>query len=333
MQEQNLVELKSTHYLLQASHSQSERQRIIAFADWLDENDIDWMMPDLIAYRDYLEDRLSLSSVQAHLSTIKSAYRNFVLSGDQANRIRADIRKQLLDRGETFADAKARIDEWTTMLDNLLKDKQLNVKLTEVQDPDRVRLTLPQRRQFFSLIEANPDIGPSIRDYAMFGLMLSTAVRVEELVNVDVEDIYQTYENQPALLVKQGKGNKSRRIPYGNLYDFIIPKLERWFDFSGITSGAVFRAFWSGNEKVRPNRMNVRSPEYILRQYSIKINGENRILLPHDLRYTCARMWHDAGMPIEGIQRNMGHSSVRVTMGYIGDVNWKDRSTNLDSIV
>ena len=41
-------------------------------------------------------------------------------------------------------------------------------------------------------------------------------------------------------------------------------------------------------------------------------------LAPHDLRRTCARLWHESGGELEQIQFLLGHVSVQTTERYLG---------------
>jgi len=41
-------------------------------------------------------------------------------------------------------------------------------------------------------------------------------------------------------------------------------------------------------------------------------------LAPHDLRWTCARLWHASGGELEQIQLLLGHVSVQTTERYLG---------------
>ena len=61
-----------------------------------------------------------------------------------------------------------------------------------------------------------------------------------------------------------------------------------------IMQGAVFRSYYEGFKKQRPNdkgefRLSVRAVELIIRSYCIPINGDLRSVAPHDLRRSYAR--------------------------------------------
>ena len=57
--------------------------------------------------------------------------------------------------------------------------------------------------------------------------------------------------------VRQGKGAKERLVPYREL-EWCLVFVKRWLQVAGIESGAVFRAFWKGNKRIRDSRLSVR---------------------------------------------------------------------------
>jgi len=53
-------------------------------------------------------------------------------------------------------------------------------------------------------------------------------------------------------------------------------------------------------------------------------------LAPHDLRCTFAKLAHQAGAPIEQIQKSLGHASVQTTERYIGaDLDLKQAPSDM----
>lgn len=49
------------------------------------------------------------------------------------------------------------------------------------------------------------------------------------------------------------------------------------------------------------------------------------MLPPHDLRRTYARRLYEAGLPLLGIQQNLGHASHTTTERYIGQLDARAR--------
>jgi integrase len=63
----------------------------------------------------------------------------------------------------------------------------------------------------------------------------------------------------------------------------------------------------------------------ILNTYPIMIDGDLREVKPHDLRRTYARNAYEAGMDMERIRQNLGHTSIQTTQTYIGTLDAEQR--------
>jgi site-specific recombinase XerD len=150
--------------------------------------------------------------------------------------------------------------------------------------------------------------------------MLATGIREQELCSLVVSDLYETLGEQPALLVREGKGAKQRLIPYGDMIG-ARAIVERWLRAAGISEGVVFRGFYQGKRALRHTGLDVRSVQRILERYPIAMNGKTSYARPHDLRRTYARRLFDAGVESVAIQQNLGHSDLKTTLGYIGSLD------------
>ena len=324
----NRIVKKSDNHKALVPHNavKDELHRLQLFADWLDFSGGKWQTPDLDAYRDFLLDEylgkrdkpLAPSSVAVHLYTIKGRYNQII----QSNETRAYLYSV---EQNLFAEQKDFVDEVLTRLQNatgvhagLVK----GVRKQDVADSEHLRLT---RNQATILINApGVDMLVGVRDTAMIALMLCTGVREQELVNLDVDDLRQTLGGKLALRVKEGKGCKQRLVPYGDM-SFVLAIVENWLLRAGIFEGSVFRAFWRGNKKVRPTRLSVRAVNDVLAQYPVVVDGDTRVVKPHDLRRSYAKLQYEAGMDLVAIQQNLGHESMKTTQLYIGALDVEKR--------
>jgi len=169
------------------------------------------------------------------------------------------------------------------------------------QDPDRYRLTVQQANAMLR----TPD---NLRDRAVICLLLCTGVRVEELVNLHRADLYATMDDGAlALRVRQGKGSKARKVPYGGL-EWVLDVVEAYMDAEGISAGRVFR-------------FAKRTAQRIVARYPVRDGEGWHTVHPHELRYTYARRMYEAGMKPEAIQQNLGHEDLKTTMLYIGELD------------
>ena len=141
-----------------------------------------------------------------------------------------------------------------------------------------------------------------IRDLAMIDLLASTGMRVGELVKMNRDDI-DFHERQCVVF---GKGKKEREV-YFNARTKI--HLKRYLKSRTDSTPALFVSL------SRPHtRLTIGGVEARLRVLG-KRAGLNKIH-PHKFRRTLATMAIDKGMPIEQVQRLLGHVKIDTTLHY-----------------
>jgi len=151
-------------------------------------------------------------------------------------------------------------------------------------------------------MEVLRDSCTELRDLAMIDLLASTGVRVGELVQMNCADI-DFHERQCVVL---GKGNKEREV-YFNARTKI--HLQRYLESRRDQNPALFVALSSPH-----NRLTIGGIEARLRQLGKRV-GMNKVH-PHKFRRTLATMAIDKGMPIEQVQRLLGHVKIDTTLHY-----------------
>ncbi|MHC4617964.1 MAG: tyrosine-type recombinase/integrase [Planctomycetota bacterium] len=295
------------------------RYRMGKYLRWVGEN---WLMPDLSLYRDFLiSEKLSPLTISGHLSMIRNSYRDLIRD--------RKLFFSIVKAADPDADRTERIlivNEMIINIHNAIDPKAVKISTKKIQDtPDAHihRLTALEANELLGLPGQDTLLGK--RDTAMIAILLCTGIRVGELVALEAGDLYHTFDDgEPGLLVNRGKGNKQRGIPYGDLI-WCRTLTERWMTAADISNGPIFRAFWKGCKKVRPHALTTSGVEIILRRYSLLIAGELDYPRPHNLRRTYAKLMDDAGKKLMAIQQNLGHSSSKVTEGYIGYQDMKER--------
>lgn len=151
-------------------------------------------------------------------------------------------------------------------------------------------------------IEVLRDTCHEIRDLAMIDLLASTGMRVGELAKMNREDI-DFHERQCVVF---GKGNKEREV-YFNARTKI--HLKRYLESRSDKNPALFVSL-----SMPYNRLTIGGVETRLRQLG-KRAGLNKVH-PHKFRRTLATMAIDKGMPIEQVQRLLGHVKIDTTLHY-----------------
>jgi integrase/recombinase XerD len=130
--------------------------------------------------------------------------------------------------------------------------------------------------------------------------LFQTGARVSELVNIKAEDVF--FEEQMILIAK-AKGGKSRYVP-------ILPELaqELRTHLGQRTVGYLF-------ETNRATRYSPRRIQYIVKETAAQAQITKRVY-PHLLRHSVATTFLERGMPIEQIQKFLGHSKLETTQVY-----------------
>lgn len=142
----------------------------------------------------------------------------------------------------------------------------------------------------------------SARDLAMIDLLASTGMRVGELVRLNCKDI--DFHNRECLVL--GKGDKQRKVYFDarakiHLQNYLKKREDK--------NPALFVTLHKPYERLQISGVEIR-----LRQLGRKL--EIPKVHPHKFRRTLATMAIDKGMPIEQVQRLLGHQSVDTTLQY-----------------
>jgi integrase/recombinase XerC len=167
-------------------------------------------------------------------------------------------------------------------------------KLPKVLDVDQV----------CGLLEAGADSLLEIRDLAMFELLYSSGLRLAELVALDLADIDLA---AGALLVREGKGGKSRYLPVGSK---AIQALQTWLS-RRIAVPEEHAIFTSKQGK----RLTRRSVELRLERWC-KQKGVSEHVYPHILRHSFASHLLESSQDLRAVQELLGHSNISTTQVY-----------------
>ena len=151
-------------------------------------------------------------------------------------------------------------------------------------------------------IEVLRDSCHELRDIAMIDLLLSTGMRVGELVKINRDDI----DFQERQCVVFGKGNKEREV-YFNARTKI--HLKKYLEQRTDTNPALFVSLHEPH-----TRLTISGVEVRLRQLGKRVNLNK--VHPHKFRRTLATMAIDKGMPIEQVQKMLGHVKIDTTLHY-----------------
>lgn len=140
------------------------------------------------------------------------------------------------------------------------------------------------------------------RDLAIIDLLYSTGIRVGELVNLNIADV--DFEARECVVF--GKGDKERRVYFDAKAKLhLISYLNERKDNNPALFVTLDRPY---------NRLKISGVEIRIRNIGREVNMGR--IHPHKFRRTMATRAIDKGMPIEQVQKILGHSQIDTTMQY-----------------
>lgn len=152
------------------------------------------------------------------------------------------------------------------------------------------------------MIEKMRDNCKTKRDLAIIDLLYSTGIRVGELVRLNISDI--DFEERECVVY--GKGDKERRVYFDAKAKL---HLQTYIKSRTDDNPALFVTLDAPYDRLKISGVEIRMRE-LGRSLSIpKIH-------PHKFRRTMATRAIDKGMPIEQVQKILGHSQIGTTMQY-----------------
>jgi integrase/recombinase XerD len=157
--------------------------------------------------------------------------------------------------------------------------------------------------------QPNLSLRTGIRDRAVMEVLYATAIRLEELLSLE---IYHADFKDRMLYIRKGKGNKQRVVPLGK------------------TAAAFLREYL---EKIRPHYVRKKARQrrlfllntgaamtpgcirQVLRQYRLAASIKKPVS-PHTFRRSCATHLLQTGADIRYIQKLLGHRHLSTTQTY-----------------
>lgn len=151
-------------------------------------------------------------------------------------------------------------------------------------------------------IEKLRDGCEEIRDLALIDFLSSTGVRVGELVRLNREDI--NFEERSCIVF--GKGSKEREVYFDARTKL---HLEKYLSMRKDNNPALFVSLLAPYDRLEISGVEIR-----LRKLGNDL--ELQRVHPHKFRRTMATKAIDKGMPIEQVQRLLGHAKIDTTLQY-----------------
>lgn len=273
-------------------------------------NETDELVEPINNYR-YIEMFLAAKSIEGCSERTISYYRSTILNMlDTINlsirKITTEILREYLTEYQTRRNCgKVTIDNirrnlssffsWLEEEDHIIKSPIRRIH--KVKTGTTVKEVISDEE--IEIIRDNCD---NKRDLAMIDLLYSTGMRVGELVNLDISDI--NFEERECIVY--GKGDKERKVYFDartklHIQSYLRERVDN--------NKALFVTLNSPCKRLKISGVEIRLRELGRRLKISKVH-------PHKFRRTMATRAIDKGMPIEQVQRLLGHQQIDTTMKY-----------------
>jgi len=260
------------------------------FSDFMQNKPLEKIVSaDINKYLSYLDDEQKLkdSTIRRKIMTLKAFFRYFT------------DKKVVAKTPLEGVDLKYKI---TKSLPKILNAQDM-MRLLEFVGEDVKRLEKELRPGCGRKVKLHYE--NAIRDRAIIEMLFSTAMRIGELSELNLEDI----DLEGRTVHIKGKGNRDRMLVLGN-----VSTTEALKDYLKIRKGmegdpgALFLNRCGG-------RLSIFAIENLFERIR-KAAGIRRRLTPHALRHTMATMLLNNGKDIRQVQNILGHSSAVTTQIY-----------------
>lgn len=216
-----------------------------------------------------------------------------------------DLRSYLTDYQTERKSSKVTIDNIRRILSSFfswLEDEDYILK-SPVRRIHKVKTAVTIKETYTDeALETMRDRCDSLRDLALIDMLASTGMRVGELVLLNRDDI--NFEERECVVF--GKGSKERMVYFDartkiHLQNYLAQRTD--------SNNALFVSL-----KAPYERLQIGGVESRLRELGKRLSLPR--VHPHKFRRTLATMAIDKGMPVEQLQRLLGHQRIDTTLQY-----------------
>ena len=184
---------------------------------------------------------------------------------------------------------------------------------TELLESPKIGKHLPEVLSLSEIdeIEAAIDLSKpeGIRDLAIIEVLFSCGLRISELVNLKLSELYL----EEGYIRVHGKGRKERLVPIG---DNAIEKLRNWFVVRQdveVKPGEEDYVFISLRRGKHLSRISL---FVYIKEYAEKA-GIRKNISPHTFRHSFATQLLEGGANLRAIQAMLGHEDIGTTEIYM----------------
>lgn len=263
---------------------------------------------------DYLEVFLSAKRIEGCSEKTLIYYKNTIqqmldsIGKSVCTIVTEDLRTYLAEYQKEKQSSKVTIDNIRRIFSSFfswLEDEDYIIK-SPVRRIHRIKAASTIKETYTDeQLESMRDNCDNPRDLALIDILASTGMRVGELVLLNRDDI--SFDERECIVF--GKGDKERMVYFDARTKI---HLQNYLDSRTDNNEALFVSL-----KAPYNRMKIGGIELRLREMGKRLNIEK--VHPHKFRRTLATVAIDKGMPIEQLQKLLGHQRIDTTLQYAMD--------------
>ena len=260
---------------------------------------------------DYLEVFLSAKRIEGCSEKTLIYYKNTIqqmldsIGKSVCTIVTEDLRTYLAEYQKEKQSSKVTIDNIRRIFSSFfswLEDEDYIIK-SPVRRIHRIKAASTIKETYTDeQLESMRDNCDNPRDLALIDILASTGMRVGELVLLNRDDI--SFDERECIVF--GKGDKERMVYFDARTKI---HLQNYLDSRTDNNEALFVSL-----KAPYNRMKIGGIELRLREMGKRLNIEK--VHPHKFRRTLATEAIDKGMPIEQLQKLLGHQRIDTTLQY-----------------
>lgn len=193
--------------------------------------------------------------------------------------------------------------EWLVDEDMIRKSPMRHIKPIKYEENTRLPMTALE-------LETVRKSCRSLREKALVDFLYSTAARVSEVVAMKIEDVNFT---DHTVFIRCGKGGKSRTT------------------FLNAESEVSLRAYLASRSDNDPSLfVSVKNPIHGIGKKALECDIQRIVsrchisvhVTPHVFRHTAASLALQRGMPIDQVQKWLGHARIQTTLRYAMTLNF-----------
>lgn len=248
---------------------------------------------------------LKKGSLENYYTTLRDFFRHVRKPVDQITA--ADARLFLAWDKQTKGNSDSTVDhkrvmlnsffEWCVDEDLLRRSPMRHVQPMRIADPERLPMTALE-------LEKVRKSCKTLREKALVDFLYSTAARVSEVCSLDLRNIDFT---EHTVRIEHGKGDKGRTT-FLNAEAEI--SLKAYLASRTDDCPALFIPVYGTPRHLKNKAVEEEIKRIVSRcELSVKVT-------PHVFRHTAASLALQRGMPIEQVQKFLGHARIQTTLRY-----------------